>query len=865
MEDTAVNLAHRHANIAEEYEEKGQLAEAIEAHVFAAEQFLLATQDTQSSDVIRTLKLMNAKHLRQAKDLQRKLAKQVAAAEAAAAAAAAAAVAAADAVERTRKGHVGSKKDSGYTTFLMTEGDRRNQGHPPMLGRRRSSSEHQHYSHPHQAHYQHHHQHHHQHQHHKHSHVNQPQHYIPTHPQSHPHYHRHYSSNHSNHLKRDPSSALPHASSGGDVMAGNQGMARTHGGGAEPGASGSYIGSSSGNSSNSSSSMIEESYTLVRDHLADDTDPFNKFWEAVENLVHKISSPVAFTSIPLTADDPTFGSILQSPSSEDPPSLTPTTASDKVTPVLEPEAGPSPAHAGTATSTSTNQYFKNQGVTGTSMSTESRPIRRPSDAQRPPKIRMDPSAMQESYFIIDSPSSFTNSGSSRVLNKARSSSESGSSAKSGTVGTTRSTSSGPVNPMRPKSTRTLEEYALENEQLKLALDRLSKRNMKLEKHIEGAMQMSVWQKDIQRSALQLIKNQDMLRPSISASVHLAAAKQAQSQSQSQSQLQSQAMDRTKSTSVSTLSASTTTSNHFHTMTTATRTIQGDGNETTTGDYGRDVGGSQKAAAGTSTSTSLSTSTAPENNNQYLQMSPMTMQERLKAVTEELETLKIEYSKQTALMKKYKQRWEDLKESAKKRRNGGSASASPQIGSSKTATFMPEGTQSHLQQQQQQQQPHTQPQQVGGINPYSSSALAGNPGSPGKHVSGHNDGSTRPMITLARSSSASGPLLPTGGTYQRRILMEHNKGGYYSGHHNANYSTQGSGIASGGNGGGSGSTTARIPSTLANVPEAPSDHRPLDTREDNSTSVETAPEARPRSREGSLDSGVKDTTLESPIS
>lgn len=37
----------------------------------------------------------------------------------------------------------------------------------------------------------------------------------------------------------------------------------------------------------------------------DDEDPFNRFWDAVEGLVQKISGPVAFTTAPLNVADQT--------------------------------------------------------------------------------------------------------------------------------------------------------------------------------------------------------------------------------------------------------------------------------------------------------------------------------------------------------------------------------------------------------------------------------------------------------------------------------------------------------------------------------------------------------------------------------
>ncbi len=54
----------------------------------------------------------------------------------------------------------------------------------------------------------------------------------------------------------------------------------------------------------SPSSSIGQSYLIldrnaheIRDN--EEEDPFNKFWEAVEGLVQKISGPVAFTTAPL--------------------------------------------------------------------------------------------------------------------------------------------------------------------------------------------------------------------------------------------------------------------------------------------------------------------------------------------------------------------------------------------------------------------------------------------------------------------------------------------------------------------------------------------------------------------------------------
>ncbi|KAJ3060801.1 hypothetical protein HK102_009355 [Quaeritorhiza haematococci] len=73
MEESPVNKANGFANAAEEYLERGQISKAIEAHFRAAEQYLIATNYTNDSEAIRTLKLLYADHTRKGKELQRRL------------------------------------------------------------------------------------------------------------------------------------------------------------------------------------------------------------------------------------------------------------------------------------------------------------------------------------------------------------------------------------------------------------------------------------------------------------------------------------------------------------------------------------------------------------------------------------------------------------------------------------------------------------------------------------------------------------------------------------------------------------------------------------------------------------------------
>lgn len=580
MEDTAVNLAHRYANEAEEFQEQGQWAEAMNMHFKAANQFLLATNDTQSHDVIQTLKLMSANHARQGKDLQRRVAK----AEAAAAAA----------VPQPR-----SKAESGHglstgTGHLSPSSAGGGGSSSSSSGRRRGSSGYQH-----------------QYQHGTNAAAGQHHHHI---------------------------SNLAPGDYGNDSRGGDSGSEDSN-----------LSTSSSDISGSVSSTMIEESFTVIKNQAKDSSDPFYKFWEAVENLVNQISSPVAFTSIPLDGEDPMMSN---SPSTDD---------SLAVNPVEPPFA----VQGGSASLANSGIRASSGGGVGVGNPSQPR--------QSKSRSGVDPSPMHESFFIIDSPSV---ASSQHMRGHPRSRSESAPKAA-----VSRRAEAAPK-----VSTKTLEEYAIENEQLKLTLDKLSRRNMKMEKNLEGLMQMSVWTKDVQRSAMQLMRSQDVLRPNIMQSI----------------------MD---------LSAGAPMPNRAHTA----------------------VG--TPLPPGSSASSQIITS--PDANN------PAAMQVRLRELEEEVLKLRLENSKLGASMKKYKQRWEDLKESAKKRRN---ASSTPPLDKASDVS---------------QYQPSV------GINPYSASSLAGNPYS---NVSQGQGNPVRPVSSLGRSSSASGPVLSAGGSYQKRIVMESRSSG-----------------------------------------------------------------------------------------
>ncbi|KAF9352838.1 hypothetical protein BGX34_011943 [Mortierella sp. NVP85] len=615
MEDTAVNLAHRYANAAEDFEERGQWQEAMNMHIKAADQFLLATRDTQSQDVIQTLRLMSANHSRQGKDLQRKVAK----AEAAAAVAI---------PQQKSKGEGGQSSLSRATAAAMSEamgggggggGSGSGTGSGAVTGGSASSSSSR-------------------------RRAGSGQYPLNQYQQGgvggqHLHVPHQYINN--------PSY---------QGMVGGE-LGREFRGG-DSGSEDSDRSSSSSEIPDNSSSTIEESFTVIKNRVKDKSDPFYKFWEAVEQLVVKISSPVAFTSIPLEGDNPMLSN---SPSMDDP--LT---------------DAPFAVQGG-------NVSLASSGVKASQTTTSS--SAGPSSQSRSSRSRGGHDPMHESFFIIDSPSS-----SSSQLKSSHPRSRSESTSKMTASSSRRATDSTAA--ASRNSSKTLEEYAIENQQLKMMLDKLSRRNMKLEKNLEGQMQMSVWAKDVQRSAMQLV-GQDVLRSNIMHSImDLSAAGQNLPRPQA-------------------------------------------------------IAGSSQQTPMSSASSQVITGT-PINTND-----PTAMQARLKELEEEVIKLRLENAKLSSSMKKYKQRWEDLKESAKKRRN---ASSTPPMDGQNTTTTASAAT---------------------SINPYSTASLAGNPYS---NVSTHgnvsmhgNDGGQasagRPVGNLGRSSSASGPILHAGSSYQKRILSD----------------------------------------------------------------------------------------------
>ncbi|KAJ3188153.1 hypothetical protein HDU85_005301 [Gaertneriomyces sp. JEL0708] len=70
--DTPVNHANAFAQAAEEYTERGQWAEAIDAHFRAAEMFMAAVEGTRDKEAVRMLKMLGRDHVRRGGELRRR-------------------------------------------------------------------------------------------------------------------------------------------------------------------------------------------------------------------------------------------------------------------------------------------------------------------------------------------------------------------------------------------------------------------------------------------------------------------------------------------------------------------------------------------------------------------------------------------------------------------------------------------------------------------------------------------------------------------------------------------------------------------------------------------------------------------------
>ncbi|KAH8554669.1 hypothetical protein BGW37DRAFT_480606 [Umbelopsis sp. PMI_123] len=255
------------------------------------------------------------------------------------------------------------------------------------------------------------------------------------------------------------------------------------------------------------SQTIDESYALLNDQNDDDSDPFNKFWNAVETLVQKLSNPVAFASVPLNEEDNPKALMEES-----------------------------------------SAYAAQQG------GLSKLPIQHQIEA-----------SMMESFFVVQPQ---TPSGPKITIDGA------------GNAGSSEA----------PIGSKTIEEYAMENKQLKNTVDKLSR-------------QVSYWKKAAEEG--------NVLKSSI-IQFRNDVEKQAKRIRQSQESMKSSMIN---------------------------------------GQYG--AASILSKPTKPSEGSSVSSTTSP--------------QARIKELEDEVMALRLEYNRQKDLMGKYKERWEKLKESAKKRR------------------------------------------------------------------------------------------------------------------------------------------------------------------------------------------------------
>ncbi|KAJ3144626.1 hypothetical protein HDU89_008131 [Geranomyces variabilis] len=292
MNDSPVNKANAFANAAEEYAERGQLGNAMEAHFRAAEQFLSAVSYTSDPEATRTLKLLYSNHTRQGKDLQRRLQTRSPSSSPLLPMHSAAQ----QPVQQQRShgkpptGAAGPIQQAAKTPVSVSGGldSRRSSAsstHSPLVQRSQSQATDHRYRQ--QA---------------------GGTHLLP--PQMLHHNHVQRAEEKSDFGSRNyfvgqsqTGSALAESMFDGDIPAyGGGGNVLNH---MSPGPATMAVTSLDESTrslapNNPLDSIADSSYSVVAKAPEEDPeDPFNKFWEAVENLVDKITGPVAFATAPI--------------------------------------------------------------------------------------------------------------------------------------------------------------------------------------------------------------------------------------------------------------------------------------------------------------------------------------------------------------------------------------------------------------------------------------------------------------------------------------------------------------------------------------------------------------------------------------
>ncbi|KNC97754.1 uncharacterized protein SPPG_09402 [Spizellomyces punctatus DAOM BR117] len=270
MDDGPVNKANAFASAAEDFAERGQYANAVEAHFRAAEQFLSAVSYTADPEAIKTLKLLYANHTRQGKELQRRLQTRSPSAS-----------------PRTAPHHQQQQQQQHPVTSRTTTKTTRQRPTslpPPNAQPTWSPHPHPQFSRPG-------------------SYASQrtPSNESPSSgfPETMEYGSRHYFLGQS----QSDSGMMMHSHRATNGVYGGGGNVITHATSSQGPATMPVTSlDESEHYSPDAMDSVAQSYSVVGEKAGDDPeDPFNKFWEAVENLVDKISltGPVAFATAPL--------------------------------------------------------------------------------------------------------------------------------------------------------------------------------------------------------------------------------------------------------------------------------------------------------------------------------------------------------------------------------------------------------------------------------------------------------------------------------------------------------------------------------------------------------------------------------------
>ncbi|KAI8052309.1 hypothetical protein BDF22DRAFT_734028 [Syncephalis plumigaleata] len=243
------------------------------------------------------------------------------------------------------------------------------------------------------------------------------------------------------------------------------------------------------------------------------TDPFEKFWEAVESLMDRISNPVALSTVPLY-------------NSEYTENLRQDLASAQELLHHQPSMMYGSIPTNNESDPMTQQSRIEDGVISNAAAMEEL-ARTPSHLDSPSEEIATEIAdasvqrtMSDSFYLVDRPSNNSNdcdytAGSSTNHTVINTSSAGHNSAL---ISDAMSDMTPQFSAMRIKSTKSIEEYEMENKQLKQMVDMLSDRVATLEKsaeeHTALRNNLDQFRDDIRKRAQRLLQSQELVKSTL---------------------------------------------------------------------------------------------------------------------------------------------------------------------------------------------------------------------------------------------------------------------------------------------------------------------------------------------------------------